>query len=307
MDTVVRIAVYDRNLPVKSIRQSINDAFKCMKAIEVKTSIHNDSSEVTLVNQNAGLQEVKVSLEIITILNESIRISKETDGAFDVTVGILKQLWSFESDEHFIPESKTIFSQLPYVNYRKITVNNRNVFLHEPGMQIDLGGVAKGYIVDRGIQVLKDAGIEAGIIDAGGDLRIFGHHPYRQNWRIGIRHPREPEALYGILEIPAISVTTSGDYERYFEMEGKRYHHILDPKTGAPASGCISVTILAENALSADAYATAVFVLGPVKGLALINKISGIEGMILVKEKSSIRSIMSEQFEKYFKSDSGGS
>ena len=161
-------------------------------------------------------------------------------------------------------------------------------------MTIELGGIAKGFIVDEAVSYLASHGIRSGIVEAGGDLRIFGRHPKRDTWRIGVKHPRQTsDALYGIIETREASVATSGDYERYFINKGHRYHHILDPRTGYPASKCLSVTIVAENALSADAYATGVFVMGPVEGIRFIENTPGIEGIIIYFEQEKLQSRIS--------------
>lgn len=166
-------------------------------------------------------------------------------------------------------------------------------------MCVDLGGIAKGLIINRGVDVLREAGIQSGIIEAGGDLRIFGNHPVREKWNIAIRHPRSDEgAFFGVLATDETGIATTGDYERYFYNDGKRYHHILDPQTGYPAEGCISVTVVAESALLADAYATAVFVLGIDEGMALIDRLPSVDGIIIYEEEDRIQYKISERLQQ---------
>jgi len=299
MDTIVRISVYDSTLPKKEIEAVVNRSFDIMEEIEARTSIHVDTSEVSRLISAAGQQTIGVSSETLHILKKSKEYSDLTQGAFDVTIGVIKSLWGFHEESPRIPDSSVVRSLLSKVNYREIHFRNDQVFLNQAGMQIDLGGVAKGLIIDRGIEILKEAGIHSGIIEAGGDLRLFGNHPHRTKWRIGIRHPRSDEGeLFGVINTDEISIATSGDYERYFMKEGKRYHHILDPTTGFPAEPCVSVTIVAENALMADAFATAVFVLGPDAGMALIERLPSIEGIILYEEGEQLQYRMSESFQQ---------
>lgn len=243
------------------------------------------------------------------LLKKSIEVSEATGGAFDATVGAIKSAWNFEADHPRVPDASQIRSLLPRVNFRKILFTKDSVFLSDSGMRIDMGGIAKGLVIDRGVGVLRETGVRAGLVEAGGDLRIFGRHPYREKWKIGIRHPRSHEGeLIGVLETDASSIATSGDYERYFIQDGKRYHHILNPKTGYPAEGCISVTIVAESALLADAYATAVFVLGPKDGMALIERLDALEGIIVFKKENVLETLVSAglrdsvQFTEEFKS-----
>lgn len=297
MDTVVRVSVYDKGMSERKIGEAIDRVFREMEKIEAKASIHVDTSEVLRLVEESGKSPIRVSPEIFWLLKKSVEVSDETRGAFDVSVGVVKDLWGFDTDHPSVPDRSTVQSILPKVDYREIDLRDGEVFLRQSGMRIDLGGIAKGYIIDQGIRILQEEGIRSGLVEAGGDLRVFGSHPDRKVWRIGIRHPRGEEGeLFGVLETAAVSIATSGDYERYFVRDGKRYHHILDPKTGFPANRCISVTIVAECALLADAYATAVFVLGPVKGMALIKDHPSIEGMIIYEVEGQCHHVVSEGF-----------
>ena len=282
MDTVVRITVFDRGISEEAARSAMNQAFEAMETMEGRVSVHIDTSEVARIVRSAGKEPVPVSDDTRHVLETAIGVSDTTGGAFDVTIGVIKDMWNFGGDNPIVPDSAFVGSRLPLVDFRRIRFDHDRVFLEKPGMSIDLGGIAKGATVDRGVETLKRLGIRSAIVEAGGDLRIFGHHPERPQWRIGIRHPRNSEgALFGVIETNETCIATSGDYERCFFENGKRYHHILDPKTGFPARGCISVTITGPNAELADAYATAVFVLGPEKGMALIERLPSIEGLIL--------------------------
>jgi len=297
MDTLVRVSVYDRRMPKRRIEAVIDHALKVMEEIEARASIYVDTSDISRVVKSSGQNSVRVSSEIHGLLQQSVEVSEKTRGAFDVTVGVVKKLWGFETDRPRVPDGILLSSLLSRVDYRKIDLRDADVFLREPGMCIDLGGIAKGYIIDRGVAVLQEEGIRSGIIDAGGDLRAFGSHPEGRMWKFGIQHPRGKRGeLIGVIETEGAGIATSGDYERYFIQEGKRYHHILDPKTGFPARGCVSVTMVAESALLADAYATAVFVMGPEEGMALIESIPSLEGMIVYEEEGELRHVTSDGF-----------
>lgn len=297
MDTVVQISIYPQGMSEKEMNRIMDKVFAMMEEMEVKMSSHIDTSDVNQINTEAGQSSVQVSSDVIQLLKTSTRLSEMCEGALDITVGAIDNLWHFNSDFPIVPDQSIVSSILPLVDYQQIRIDDRDhsVMLNLKGMQIDLGSIAKGYIIDRGIEILQENGVCSGIIDAGGDLRIVGFHPERKTWRIGIRDPRgENGELYGIIETAAVSIATSGDYERYFIQDGIVYHHIFDPRTGFPARGCISVTIVAEEAVIADGYATAVFVLGPEEGMALIEHIPEIEGLILYEEEGTIQSVVSD-------------
>jgi thiamine biosynthesis lipoprotein len=294
MDTVVRISVYEQQLSEEAIHKAIDQAFQRMEIIESLASTHRDSSEVNCINRMSGRKPRSVSPEILYLLSRASEISRKTEGAFDATIGVIKMLWRFDSDQPQIPDPSTIHSHLQKVNYRNINTHEDQVFLKVRGMMIDLGGIAKGYIIDEAVKVLQKNGIRGGVVEAGGDLRLFGSHPERSTWRIGIKHPRNSNNdLIGVIETGATSIATSGDYERFFHLDEKRYHHILDPQTGYPAERCISVTIVTENALEADAYATAVFVMGPEKGMKWLSDQPTIEGFILYEEDGTLKKAIS--------------
>lgn len=270
-------------------------AFDEMERVSKLLSNYDPESEVCRLNAYAGKGKMEVSRELYYVLKRSVEWGRITDGAFDVTLGPVLRLWGFSGVKPQIPSKDDLQSGLKLVGYRHLLVDPKcpQVSLTLRGMNLDLGGVAKGYVVDRAVEVLKAQGIANAIVDAGGDLRVLGHNPNGQRWRIGIRHPRRVNELIGVVEVDSGAVTTSGDYERFFFKGGVRYHHIIDPRTGMPARGCVSVTILAPSALDADALATAVFVLGPQKGTELINRLPGVEGVIFYEEGGELKSVVS--------------
>jgi thiamine biosynthesis lipoprotein len=285
MDTVVRIAVYDPDISRTDAENAIGRAFRTMAAVETTVSSHIPDNEISRLNAGAGGAFQPVSEETALLFQTSRLVADETGGAFDVTLGPVKDLWPFDSESPVAPDSAAIRERLSFVDYREIELSGHQARLVRPGMGVDFGGIGKGLNVDIAVQVLQDAGVRSGIVDAGGNLRIFGKHPQNPHWRIGVKHPRpEKKSLYAVIETDPVSISTSGDYERFFMAGGRRYHHILDPKTGFPAGGCVSVTILTESAMVADAYSTAVFVLGPAEGMKLIERLPGLEGMILFEK-----------------------
>jgi len=291
MDTVVNISIYDSsssNIPVK---KAIEHAFKIMEEVEKLASSHLEESELSLINRTAGSSRQKVSPELLYLLEKSREVSEQSDGAFDITIGPLKKLWNFESDHPRVPDSLAIREALKGIGYKNLLLQ-----------QDYLSFKSKGMSLDRAVDVLRKSGITAGIVEAGGDLRTFGEHARNGSWNIGVSHPRPSsgKTIFGSLRLPAGSVATSGDYERFFMAGGRRYHHLLDPYSGYPARGTVSVTIVSKECLLADAYATAVFIMGPEKGLALIESRPDLEGIIIYDEGESLGYLISSGLKDSF-------
>lgn len=239
-------------------------AFKEIERIDSLLAWQIPTSEISKINSSAGKSPVKVSYETYSILERSLSYSKSSDGIFDVTVGPLTQLWGFNGDEEpvAVPDKKAIDSCLKLVGYKDLILNynDTTAFLKRTGMSIDLGGIGKGYAIDRASDILKKNGLTSFLFNAGGDVLVSGYKAEDQNWTVGIKDPRKEDKLLGSVEFTNKSIATSGDYERFFEIDGRRYHHIIDPSTGFPASNSISVSIIAESAERADALATTVFI-----------------------------------------------
>ncbi|MFN3967167.1 MAG: FAD:protein FMN transferase [Endomicrobiia bacterium] len=271
MNTFVEIKIHDEKK--EKAKQTCELAFQEMEILDNLLNCYNPKSRISELNRKKTVKSYKVLDEII---KKSIELSKLTDGAFDITIYPLIQLWDF-GNNNVPPEKTKIKKILQKINYRLIKVHKNKISL-KGDTQIDLSGIAKGYIVDSAIDVLKACNIKNALINAGGDIRVIGN----KVWKIGVQHPRKKNGqIMAILEVKNKAVTTSGDYEKYFEYQGKRYHHIIDPKTGYPSTNCISVTIIADDATSADALATGVFVLGAEKGLELVEKLDGVECIIV--------------------------
>ncbi len=263
------------------LEDAAGKAFAEIKRIDELMSRYKEGSEVSLVNKNAGIVPVMVGTELIEVLREGIRISELSEGAFDVTIGPLSNLWAFDEEKKIVPSQEKIEELRKLVNYRKIKIDEAasTVYLEDKGMMIDVGGIAKGYSLAKGVKIFEDAGIKNVIINAGGNLNLRGEKNGRP-WRIGIQDPRDESKLIGKLNITDISIATSGDYQRFFIKDGIRYHHILDPKTGYPAKGVISATVIGKSKTSMDGFSSALFILGAEKGAALMKKI-GAEGIIV--------------------------
>jgi len=273
MDTEVEII-----LPQGS-EEDFAAAFDEMKRIEKLMNVHVPESEISRVNRLASKEAVQIDKEIFEILKESVEYSTLTSGAFDVSIRPLSALWGERGKLKEIPEVKEIEGKLPLVNYKNIILDERNqtVEFKKKSMALDLGGIAKGYALDRAIKVLKGRGIKEALINAGGDIRVMGE----RLWKIGLQHPRKENEVLAVIELKDQAIATSGDYQRYFIKEGKRYHHIINPETGYPADKCMSVTILAPQATQADILTTSIFILGPEKGMRLIESLKDVEGIII--------------------------
>lgn len=283
MGTVVQVTLIEGDR--LRFDKAAEDSFAEIKRLEEIFSSYKELSDVSRVSRSAGGEPVKVSPEVIEVAEVSIKVSTLSGGAFDPTVGALGKVWGYSGEKGFVPDRTEVAKILPLVNYRDIIVDkeNQKVGLKNKGMVLNLGGIAKGYIVNKAIGALKKEGVERGIIHAGGDMTVFQKGTEGNPFIIGIQHPRE-KRLLGEAYVTNGAVSTSGDYERYFMKDGVRYHHILNPATGYPSEGCRSVTIVAEDPTLADALSTAVFVMGAKNGMYLIESLDRVEGVIVDSE-----------------------
>ena len=252
-------------------------------------SVWHAGSDVSRINSAAGGAPVKVTAETLAVLRTAKQVGEWTAGKFDVTFGALSGLWKFDHDQdNQIPRLADVRARLPDVDYQAVELNldRGTAFLPRHGMRLHLGGIGKGYAVDRAAAILRADGINDFLIQAGGDLYASGARSNRP-WRAAIRDPRA-DRIFAAMNVRDETLSTSGDYERYFIRDGRRYHHILDPDSGEPARGCRSVTIVARQAMLADALSTGVFVLGPQAGMALIEKLPDVEGVIVTDRNTVI-------------------
>ena len=252
--------------------------------IEALLSTYQETSETNLINKNAGLKPVKVSDEVFSLIKRSKKISEITDGTFDITYGSIDQrFWNFDTEMTELPDEVLARKSIALIDYRNIILNTeeKTVFLKNKGMRIGFGGIGKGYAAEKTKNLLKNLGVKAGIINASGDLSCWGIPENGKPWTIGIAHPDFAELPFSTLEVTDLSVATSGNYEKYVMINGKRYSHTINPKTGFPVHGIKSVTVISPNAEISDALATPITILGTEKGLALINQLKDIECIII--------------------------
>jgi thiamine biosynthesis lipoprotein len=263
------------------VREKVDAAYREMARLSDMMNHYDPDSVVSEINRQAGKRPVKVPPELMEVLVMARRVSGRTDGAFDITVGAFKG-WRFNLENPAMPSAQELGAVLPLVNYRNVLLDekNRTVLLKQPGMRIDLGGIAKLYILNAGMQVLQRHGVGQAMLNGGGDVTVTGTRDGRP-WRIGIRHPRRAGELLATVELTRGWVVTSGDYERYFIRDGRRYHHILDPRTGYPTAGPQQVTLVGEDLSSLNGFSSAIMVLGAEKGRELIGRLAGVEGLIV--------------------------
>lgn len=270
----------DERWAIEKIGNGINE----IKRIEKLLTTFNDDSETNEVNRNAGVQPVKVTRETFNLIERSLRISKITQGAFDITYGSLdKRLWNFDQTMTALPDKATARQMVRLINYKNVVLDNDNctVFLREKGMRIGFGGIGKGYAAEMAKRLMKVEGVESGVVNASGDLTAWGVQPGGKKWTIGIVKPDSSHEVFSKMEITNLSVATSGNYEKFVVIDGKRYSHTINPRTGLPVTGIKSVTIITTNAEIADAMATPVTIMGVNTGLDLINQMKDIEAIII--------------------------
>jgi thiamine biosynthesis lipoprotein len=288
MGTLVEITVIPAN--EKAIRQ----AFEALKKVDALMSTYKEDSEISILNREGKAQ---VSEETLEVIEDAIKFSNLTDGAFDITCRPLINLWKKAKKEEKIPAEEEIEEAISLVGYQRIILEGNQIRLEKKGMQIDLGGIAKGYAVDKAIEALKKNSIKRALVNAGGDLYGLGTDPQGEKWQIGIQDPRDEDKIIDIIKVKDKAVATSGDYRRYFTLKGKRFSHIVNPKTGLTVQDVpMSVTIIGPDATTTDALATGVFVLGPEEGMRLIESLPEVEGMIISEGMKKFTSQGWEEF-----------
>jgi FAD:protein FMN transferase len=285
MGTMFQVSV--AGVEEQAARAAISAALDAVAEVEARLSPHRDTSEVSRLNAAAGGDPVPISAETVEVLQLARQISERSEGAFDVTFAALSPVWrSLRATPPTLPSDEAVAAARALVDYRQLVVDARarTASLQRPSMRLDLGGIGKGHGIDRAGAVLEARGIQNYIVGGGGDLLVRGSKQGTP-WRLGIQHPRRRGGLIGTLVFTRDqAVVTSGDYERFVEIDGRRYHHILDPRTGHPVSHTVSVTLTAPNATLADALSTAVFVLGPRAGMALVERTDDVEALIIDAE-----------------------
>lgn len=275
---------------------TMDKAFERIARVESLMSSKIEDSEISRVNANAGIKPVKVSDETYFVLEKSLEYAENSKGKYDPTIGPLLDVWDIMGDyenRNWIPEDQDIENAKALVNYKKlILMDNNEVFLEDKGMKIDLGSIAKGYAADVAREALKEDKVKFGLINLGGDVYAYGEKMDKSPWRIGLQDPLEMTGSpLGIIKIKNKSVVTSGDYERFFEIDGERYHHILDIDKGRPSSNeLMSATVISDESIDGDAISTSLFIMGVEEGLKYVESIKGVDAIFVTKDKKVITS-----------------
>ncbi|MGZ3882002.1 MAG: FAD:protein FMN transferase [Flavisolibacter sp.] len=264
--------------------ERIDMAVDEIRRIEKILTTFKDDSETALINNNAGIKPVKVSEEVFRLIERSKRISHITQGAFDISYGSIdKRLWNFDKTMTSLPDPKLAKQMVRLINYRNIILDyeHHTVFLKEKGMRIGFGGIGKGYAAEMAKTVMQKAGVTSGVVNASGDLAAWGYQPDGKPWTIGIVHPDAADMPFSYMNVTNMAVATSGNYEKFVMIDGKKYSHTISPRTGLPVRGIKSVTIISPNAELCDALATPVTIMGVTAGMHLINQLKDIECVII--------------------------
>jgi FAD:protein FMN transferase len=264
--------------------QRIDNAIDEIGRIERLLTTFSPDSQTNLINQNAGIQPVAVDKEVFDLIQRSLRISSLTQGAFDITYGSIdKSLWNFDTKMTELPDAVTARQMVKLIDYQKVILNQNDstVFLQEKGMRIGFGGIGKGYAAEMAKRLMMAEGVKNGVVNASGDLATWGNQANGKPWTIGIADPNQKNQTFSYLNISDMAIATSGNYEKFVMIDGKKYSHTINPKTGLPVTGIKSVSIIAPNAEIADALATPVTVMGVKVGLDLINQMKGIACIIV--------------------------
>ncbi|QSE98214.1 FAD:protein FMN transferase [Fulvivirga lutea] len=275
----------DETLATQAVEACISEVTRIEKLI----SSWDPNSQTSEVIRNAGIQPVKVDRELFDLISRAKKISKLTNGAFDISYASMDKIWKFDGSVTQLPTEEQVQASVSKINYNNIILDKENstVFLKEEGMKIGFGAIGKGYAANRGKQIMQTMGIENGIVNASGDLITWGKEANGKEWSIGIGDPKNKGQVLAWVTVGELAVVTSGNYEKVIKINGENYSHIIDPTTGWPVKGLKSVTIFCPDAELADALATSVFILGKEKGLSLVNQLKGVEAF-LVDDKDEI-------------------
>lgn len=277
---VITVAAKDKSLGEKWINAAISE----IKRIELLLTTYSETSQTAQINAKAGICPVKVDQEVFELILRAQRISDLTDGAFDLSYGSIdKSFWNFDKKMTSLPNQADAKENVKLIDYKNIELdkNSSTIFLKNKGMRIGFGGIGKGYAADCAARLLKTNGAESGIVNASGDLITWGKQPNGKPWTIALAHPDIPNHAFSELNISDLAVATSGNYEKYVLIDGKKYSHTINPKTGYPVSGIKSVSIICPIAELADALSTPVTVMGIEDGLRLINQLINVECVII--------------------------
>lgn len=301
MGTIVQIKVaLVPNKDAREVRQITAKAFEEIKRVEGVFSVFYPDSEISQINRLKAGERLKISSEAFDLIKKSIEYNKKTEGAFDITVKPLVDLWKRAKAAGKIPTPEEIEVSLARVGSNEIILDDaeKTISFRKDGMALDLGGVAKGYATARAVGILKASGIRNAIVNSGGDMYCLGKKSDREFWKVGIQHPRNRNRMFLELRLKDKAVDTSGDYEKYFILDGRRYSHIIDPRTGYPVGdNIVSASVIADDSAMADILATALCVLGR-EGLMIVETMSGADAMIIVKVGDALKMVETKNFKK---------
>ncbi len=282
------------------INENIEIGVAEVKRIENLISDWIPTTPISEINRNAGIKPIEVSEELYDLIERSIKISQITNGAFDISYASMDKIWKFDGSMKVMPSASAIKESVSKIGYKNIILDksNRTIFLKTPGMKLGLGGIGQGYIADMVTKLLKSKGVVSGIINVSGDISTWGKQPNGKQWKVGIKNPMNKNKIFAMFPLEDSAVETSGSYEKYVVFNGIRYSHIIDPRTGYPAQGLVSVSVFAKTTEVADALATGIFVLGKEKGMELVNKLPGIS-CIMVDDKGKVYTSDNIDLKKY--------
>ncbi|WP_339886813.1 FAD:protein FMN transferase [uncultured Flavobacterium sp.] len=277
-----------------------NLAIDEVKRIENLISDWIPTSQISSVNTNAGIQPIKVDTEVYDLVERALKISKLTNGAFDISYASMDKIWKFDGSMTKMPTEEEIKKSVSKVGYLNVILNPKDttIFLKNEGMKLGLGGIGQGFIADKLKALLQSKGCEAGIVNVSGDISTWGKQIDGKPWTIGIINPMNKNKVFATFPLKDTAVETSGSYEKFVTFDGKRYSHIIDPRTGYPASGIVSISVFAQKTEVADAFATGIFVMGVEVGLDFVNQIKGVE-CIIVDDKGAIHTSKNIDLKKY--------
>lgn len=297
MDTYIncQIVSHDQALAEKGLDR-VEAVFM---EIDRLTDRFDTSSEVAEINQNAGIRPVQVSEDVLAMVQTSVEWSDKTEGAFNILIGSAMDLWGFGSDHPVVPSPEKLAAALEKADCQQIVTDasKSTVYLPQTGMIMDLGGIAKGYATDKAVAALRELNIKNALINAGGNVYALGTRADGTLWKVGVQDPRSPQGIAAVLAGDNCALVSSGDYERYFEVDGVRYHHILDPRTGSPARASTGTTVIMKSSTVADILSTALFVRGPKEGLDLAESWPEVKAVLIIAGDGSIHT--SQSFDMY--------
>jgi thiamine biosynthesis lipoprotein len=261
---------------------AIDAGFSEIKRLEQLLSTWIGTSELSLVNASAGRGPVRVSPETVAVVERSLQVAEMTNGGFNIAIGPAVDAWNVtERQEIPSPEELQTLKTLTMLSGVHLDVASRTIFLETLGMRIDVGGIGKGYAADQAVTAMRKAGANAGVVALSGDIKAFGRLPGERKFTVGIQHPRKDGAVLAFIDLQDEAISTAGDYEKFFDRDGLRYHHILDPSTLQPARACQSVSVIAKDGVWADGLDTGVFVMGPERGMELVERLPDVEAVIV--------------------------